>query len=111
MPNISSAPPSGARHPIFNPEERVSTWGDFSQEEVRLANRNSGTLLETLRHDVTPTGLHYLLTHFDVPYVPVNDQLVIGGCGETANATCELKRCQDRTLRVTWNARATAGRQ
>ena len=30
----------------------------------------SGILLETLRHDVTPAGLHYLLNHFDVPYVP-----------------------------------------
>lgn len=43
--------------------------GVFSEDEVRLANRNSGTLLETLRHDVTPIGLHYLLIHFDVPYI------------------------------------------
>lgn len=43
--------------------------GVFSEDEVRLANRNSGILLETLRHDVTPTGLHYLLIHFDVPYI------------------------------------------
>ena len=41
--------------------------------EVRLANRNSGILLETLRHDVTPAGMHYLLNHFDVPYVPDGD--------------------------------------
>ncbi|MBX2878597.1 MAG: molybdopterin-dependent oxidoreductase [Granulosicoccus sp.] len=39
----------------------------FSQDEVRLANRNAGTLLDTLHHEITPTGLHYLLTHFDVP--------------------------------------------
>jgi len=43
--------------------------GVFSQDEVRLANRNSGILLETLRHDITPIGLHYLLIHFDVPYI------------------------------------------
>jgi DMSO/TMAO reductase YedYZ molybdopterin-dependent catalytic subunit len=43
--------------------------GVFSEDEVRLANRNSGILLETLQHDVTPTGLHYLLIHFDVPYI------------------------------------------
>jgi DMSO/TMAO reductase YedYZ molybdopterin-dependent catalytic subunit len=105
MPNISSAPPSGARHPIFNPERRDPTWGDFSQEEVRLANRNSGTLLETLRHDVTPAGLHYLLIHFDVPYVPVAHDwmLVIGGCVERPLTLTldELKRHQNRTLRVT----------
>ena len=41
--------------------------GVFSHDEVRLANRNSGLLLESLHHDVTPTGLHYLLIHFDVP--------------------------------------------
>lgn len=39
----------------------------YSEHEVRLANRNSGLLLETLHHDITPTGGHYLLTHFDVP--------------------------------------------
>ena len=41
--------------------------GVFSQEEVGLANRNSGLLLETLALDITPTGTHYLLNHFDVP--------------------------------------------
>lgn len=43
--------------------------GIFSEDEVRLANRNSGILLETLKHDITPTGLHYLLIHFDVPSI------------------------------------------
>ena len=41
--------------------------GVFSREEVVLANRNSGILLETLGTDITPTGAHYLLNHFDVP--------------------------------------------
>lgn len=43
------------------------TEGVFSREEVALANRNSGALLETLGLDITPTGTHYLLNHFDVP--------------------------------------------
>ena len=43
------------------------TEGVFSPEEVALANRNSGILLEMLACDVTPTGAHYLLNHFDVP--------------------------------------------
>ena len=34
-----------------------------------LANRNSGTLLETLSLDITPIGAHYLLTHFDTPII------------------------------------------
>jgi len=41
--------------------------GIYSQAEVGLANRNSGNLLETLALDITPTGCHYLLNHFDVP--------------------------------------------
>lgn len=43
--------------------------GVFSREEVALANRNSGILLETLGLDITPTGAHYLLNHFDVPII------------------------------------------
>ncbi|MCC1492903.1 molybdopterin-dependent oxidoreductase [Cognatishimia sp. F0-27] len=43
--------------------------GLFSRHEVGLANRNSGALLETLTRDITPTGTHYLLTHFDVPMI------------------------------------------
>ncbi len=43
--------------------------GAFSFEEVALANRNSGALLETLGQDITPTGTHYLLNHFDVPLI------------------------------------------
>lgn len=41
--------------------------GLYSQAELGLANRNSGILLETISLDITPTGLHYLLNHFDVP--------------------------------------------
>jgi sulfane dehydrogenase subunit SoxC len=41
----------------------------ISLEELQLAARNHGLPLEALRHDVTPVGLHYLLTHFDIPYV------------------------------------------
>jgi sulfane dehydrogenase subunit SoxC len=40
-----------------------------SFEELQLATRNHGMPLETLRWDVTPVGLHYLLIHYDVPMV------------------------------------------
>lgn len=56
-------------NPILNPGPRQHAAGGFSESEVRLANRNSGIHLEMLRHDVTPIGMHYLLSHFDVPYV------------------------------------------
>ena len=48
-------------------EKPTTVDGIYSQAEVGLANRNSGILLETLALDITPTGSHYLLNHFDVP--------------------------------------------
>src|SRR5258705_12028189 len=59
-------------------EERVAAWpgrpsppsdGQLTFEELQLAFRNRGMPLEALRYDITPTGLHYLLTHFDIPAV------------------------------------------
>src|SRR5260370_34768593 len=94
-----------AHHPIFDPAERELTDGGFAREEVRLANRNPGTLLETLRYDVTPPGLHYLLTHFDVPYLGSGAgwALDIRGLGERAlkRALRAIKHCARRTLRGT----------
>ncbi len=46
---------------------------EFSRAEVALANRNSGALLELLGLDITPTGTHYLLSHFDVPVLSAQD--------------------------------------
>ena len=43
--------------------------GGISLEELQLAARNHGMPLEALRFDVTPVGLHYLLTHYDIPEV------------------------------------------
>ena len=43
------------------------TEGPLTQEELQLATRNRGMPLEALRYDLTPTGIHYLLTHFDIP--------------------------------------------
>jgi sulfane dehydrogenase subunit SoxC len=55
----------------------------ISLEELQLAARNHGLPLEALRHDVTPVGLHYLLTHFDIPGVDETTwSLEIGGAVE-----------------------------
>lgn len=52
----------------------------FSLVELQNAFRNRGMPLEALRYDTTPTGLHYLLTHFDVPEVHPNAwQLTVDG--------------------------------
>jgi sulfane dehydrogenase subunit SoxC len=42
---------------------------NVSLEELQLATRNHGMPLEALRRDLTPIGLHYLLIHYDVPFV------------------------------------------
>lgn len=52
----------------------------ISEDELRLAARNHGMPLEALRYDVTPAGLHYLLVHYDIPYLdPASWALRIGG--------------------------------
>jgi DMSO/TMAO reductase YedYZ molybdopterin-dependent catalytic subunit len=59
--------------------------GRLSYEELRLAARNHGMPLEALGYPITPTGLHYLLTHYDVPAVdPGSWTLGLGGAVERA---------------------------
>ncbi len=43
------------------------TSGPLTAEELALSTRNRGMPLEALRYPITPTGLHYLLVHFDIP--------------------------------------------
>jgi DMSO/TMAO reductase YedYZ molybdopterin-dependent catalytic subunit len=38
-------------------------------DELAQATRNHGMPLEALRSDITPAGLHYVLIHYDVPFV------------------------------------------
>ncbi len=55
----------------------------ISIEELQLAARNHGMPLEALRWDLTPVGLHYLLTHYDIPDVdPATWRLEIDGLVE-----------------------------
>ena len=54
--------------------------GRYYHEELSLAFRNRGMPLEALRYARTPTGLHYLLIHFDIPVVDAAEwRLDIGG--------------------------------
>jgi len=64
------------------PTEAALTQTDppLSMEEVLLAFRNRGMPLEAMRYDITPTGLHYLLIHWDIPDADASTwQLSIGG--------------------------------
>ena len=56
-------------NPFINPKKKPDTKdGMYDDAERGLANRNSGTLLETLALDITPLGTHYLLTHFKLEH-------------------------------------------
>ena len=47
----------------------ITTSPQFTREEVGLALRNPGMPLEALRYPITPSGMHYVLVHFDIPDV------------------------------------------
>ena len=52
---------------------RVAEPGEgIGTDELGLAARNHGMPLELMRHDLTPLGAHYLLTHYDIPFVPAD---------------------------------------
>lgn len=54
---------------------------DITLDELQLATRNHGMPLEALRWEITPLGLHYLLIHYDIPFVDAATwTLSIGGC-------------------------------
>ena len=58
----------------------IATTDEITLEELQLAARNHGMPLEALRYDVTPIGMHYLLTHFDIPETDEASWIVsIGG--------------------------------
>ena len=76
----------------------------YTETEVALANRNKGMPLEMLRYDITPVGMHYLLTHFDMPHVDVDTfRLEIGGLVDrpTRLTLDELRSAGSQTLAVT----------
>jgi DMSO/TMAO reductase YedYZ molybdopterin-dependent catalytic subunit len=75
MTSIQDAPKAAADTTSLAP-----TDGPLTFEELQLAGRNRGLPLEALRYDLTPTGLHYLLIHFDIPEVdPSSWRLTLGG--------------------------------
>jgi sulfane dehydrogenase subunit SoxC len=92
---------------VAHPEEGISA------EELQLAARNHGMPLESLRWDITPPGLHYLLIHYDIPAIdPSSFQLVVDGLVDTP-LSLDLKAIKSRpqvssvvTLECAGNGRA-----
>jgi DMSO/TMAO reductase YedYZ molybdopterin-dependent catalytic subunit len=65
---------------ISTPARLAEPHEGVGLEELALAARNRGLPLETLRYDVTPPGLHYVLVHFDIPAVDADTwRLTLGG--------------------------------
>lgn len=84
--------------------EAPDATGAISMEELQLAARNHGMPLEALRYDVTPVGLHYLLTHFDIPATSGDGWEVVLDGRVATPATLSLERIRSApavTARVT----------
>src|SRR5947209_19441693 len=83
---------------------RIADPGEgIGLDELALATRNHGLPLEALRYDVTPPGLHYVLTHYDIPAVDESTwRLGIGGAVEQPLhlALADLRRRPEVCSRV-----------
>ena len=61
--------PNSVQPSVSAPARVAAPDEALSLDELQLAARNHGMPLEALRYDVTPAGLHYLLVHYDIPFV------------------------------------------
>jgi DMSO/TMAO reductase YedYZ molybdopterin-dependent catalytic subunit len=84
--------------------ETTAAGAEITLEELQLAARNHALPLEALRQEITPIGLHYLLIHFDIPFVDARAwRLRIGGrvTRELTLGLDQLKARPSRTVAVT----------
>ena len=58
-----------SRFPAVGDGSGIERSDNFTREEVALALRNRGMPLEGLRYPITPSGMHFLLVHFDIPHI------------------------------------------
>ncbi|MET1020579.1 MAG: sulfite oxidase [Arthrobacter sp.] len=84
MPKQMSRPSSILKTPRqgrkLAPHPGEPSHGPLTAEELQLAVRNHSMPLEALESDTTPPGLHYLLNHFDIPFIEAERwHLRIGG--------------------------------
>jgi DMSO/TMAO reductase YedYZ molybdopterin-dependent catalytic subunit len=90
--------------PIVGDGSGLDPTDRFYKEEVLLALRNRGLPLEAMRYPVTPTGLHYLLVHYDIPQVDASAwRLRLGGlfAKPLSLSLDDLRRRPSQTLAVT----------
>jgi len=92
------------RFPTIGDDSGLAQTDSLYKEELQLALRNNGMPLEGLRYPITPTGMHYLLIHYDIPEVNVTDwRLKVGGLvSKPLNLTLEeIKKRPTKTMAVT----------
>jgi sulfane dehydrogenase subunit SoxC len=97
------------------PAVPLVTSDGITPEELQLAARNHGMPLEALAADITPVGLHYLLIHFDVPFLDEDQRGRRHGDvdGHAARAAARLRRAGERRRRAGVHGRRSwrAGRR
>ena len=97
-----------------SPPSRLAEPGEgITEEELRLAGRNHSMPLEALHYDVTPAGMHYLLTHYDIPaIVPESHTVTVDGLVDRPmtlsldDLKARPRRTQHVTLECAGNGRA-----
>lgn len=92
------------RFPAVGDGSGLTQPDTFYKEEVQLAFRNRGMPLEALRYPITPTGLHYLLVHWDIPFVTAKEcRLKVGGlvAQPISLSVEEVKQRPAKTIAVT----------
>lgn len=68
------------RFRIVGDGSKLSQSPELYPEELQLATRNRGMPLEGLGYPITPTGMHYILVHYDIPAVDSSSwRLNVGG--------------------------------
>jgi DMSO/TMAO reductase YedYZ molybdopterin-dependent catalytic subunit len=87
---------------VSTPSRVAEADEGISADELGLAARNHGMPLEALRYDLTPAGLHYLLIHYDIPFVPSLSLSVDGSVASPMTLTLDdLRAMPSTTVRVT----------
>ena len=86
-------------HPFLERASRPHVEGRFEAEELGLAANNVSLPPEALRYDVTPVGLHYTLSHFDIPALDAAAWRL--SVQDRTYSLEALKALPQRTIRVT----------
>ena len=97
--------PSSVQNSVSGPARVADVEEAVSLDELQLAARNHGMPLEALRYDVTPAGLHYLLVHYDIPFLdPATWRLAVTGqvTRELTIDLAALRAMPRQTRRVTF---------